>query len=331
MEKIIFFSSAKYERKYFLKTNKKYNFSLKFTTKQLNKKNMKLAKGFNHICIFVNDNAYDKKIIQYLKKINIKSINLRCTGFNNVNLTLTNKHNIKITHVKSYSPQSIAEFTIGLILNLTRKIHHAYQHTISKNFTLDYLVGTNINKKTIGIIGTGTIGKRVIKILKGFEAKIIAFDIIKSPEVEKIGVKYVSLKTIYKKSNIISLHCPYNKENYHMINKKTLKLCKKNLILINTSRGELIDTKAVIKYIKNKKIQSLGLDVYEYEKKVFFQNKFNKIIQDDNLNLLLSFNNVLLTSHQAFLTKESLINISKITLNNIYKISSNKKCLNIIK
>ncbi len=330
MKNIIFFSSNNYDKKYFNKANKKFNFKLKFEKKQLNLKTVNLAKNYNHICIFVNDNANDPKIIKSLKNLNIKTIALRCTGFNNVDLNLTKKNNIKVINVKKYSPQSIAEFTVGLILNLNRKIHLSYQYTKNKNFSLENLIGNNIYNKTIGIIGTGQIGYKVIKILKGFDANIIAYDLIESEKIKNLGIKYYNLEEIYKKSDIISLHCPYNKDTHNMINKKSLKLFKKNSMLINTSRGELINTNDIIEAIKNENIGSLGIDVYENEKEFFFKNKFNNIIKDDNLNLLLSYNNVIITGHQAFLTKESLIKISNITLNNISKIILNKKCLDFL-
>ncbi len=326
MNKIIFYSSQKYEIKYFNKINKKYNFKITYTKKPFNKHTINKAKGFNYICIFVNDNIKTEKIINKLKKFNIKVIALRCTGYNNVNLQLAKKNNIKVINVKSYSPESIAEYTLGLILTLNRKIHISYQNTKNKNFSLNNLIGFNLKNKTIGIIGTGKIGKIIIKLLKNFDTKILAFDIIKSKEIYNFGAKYTSIENIYKYSDIISLHCPYNKESHHMINKNSIKKMKKNVMLINTSRGELLKTKDIIKAIKNKKIGSLGIDVYDNEKKYFFQNKSNKIIKDDNLNLLLSYPNVLITGHQAFLTKEALINIAKITLNNIYKISLNMKC-----
>ncbi len=326
MNKIIFYSAQKYEIKYFNKINKKYNFKIYYTKKQLNKYTVKKSKGFKYICIFVNDNIKKKEIVNKLKKFNIKIVALRCTGHNNVNLQLLKENNIKVINVKSYSPESIAEFTLGLILSLNRKIHLSYQNTKNKNFLLNNLVGFNLKNKTIGIIGTGKIGLIVIKLLQNFGTKILAFDIIQSKEVLNLGIKYTSLKKIYKYSDIITLHCPYNKESHHMINKQSIKKMKRKVMIINTSRGELLKTKDVIKAIKNKKIGSLAIDVYDNEKKYFFQDKSNKIIIDDNLNLLLSYNNVLITGHQAFLTKEALINIAKKTLNNIYKISLNLKC-----
>ncbi len=326
MEKIIFFSSQKYEIKYFNKINKKYKFQITYTKKKLNKYTVNKTKGFKYICIFVNDNVKNIEIIKKLKKFKIKLIALRCTGFNNVNLKLLKKNKIKVINVKSYSPESIAEYTLGLILNLSRKIYLSYQNTKNKNFKLNNLVGFNLKNKTIGIIGTGKIGKIVIKLLKNFHVKILAFDIIKTNEILKYGAKYTSIQNIYKYSDIISLHCPYNKENHNMINKKVIKKMKKKVIIINTSRGELINTKDIINAIKEKKIGSLGIDVYDKEEKYFFKNYSNKIIKDKNLNLLLTYKNVLITAHQAFLTKEALINISKITLKNIYKISQNLKC-----
>ncbi len=330
MNKILFYSTQKYEIKYFNKINKKFNFYIKYTKKQLNKKTVKLSKGYNYICIFVNDNAKNKEIIYKLKKYNIKIIALRCTGFNNVNIKLANKNKIKVINVKSYSPRSIAEYTLSLILNLNRKIHIAYQNSKNQNFKLNNLIGFNMYKKTIGIIGTGKIGQELIKILKGFKMKIIAFDIIKYPIIEKYGAKYTSLNKIYKYSDIITLHCPYNKNNHHMINYDNIKKMKKNVLIINTSRGELIDSKSLIKAIKNKKIKGIAIDVYENEKNIFFKNNTNKIIKDNIFNILMSYYNVLITGHQAFLTKEALINISKTTLNNINKISLNKICKDLI-
>ncbi len=324
MEKIIFYSAQKYEIKYFIKANKKYNFYLTFIKKQLNEKTVKLCKDYHHVCIFVNDNAINENIINTFKEYNIKTILLRCTGHNNVNILLAKKYNINIMNVPYYSPESIAEYTISMILNLSRKIHIAYQYTKNKNFLVDDLVGFNISNKTIGIIGTGRIGTKVIQILQGFHTKIIAYDIIHSNYIKTLGIKYVTLTELYQKSNIISLHCPYNyKSNYHMINNKSLKKFQKNTMLINTSRGELIDTKAIINALDNGIISYLGLDVYEFERQHFFNNKVNILLKDKYLQLLLSYNNVLLTSHQAFLTKEALTIIANTTLNNVYQNITN--------
>ncbi len=331
MNKILFYSAQKYEIKYFNKINKKFNFYIKYTKKKLNEKTVKLSKGYNFICIFVNDDVNKKSIINKLKKYNIKVIALRCTGYNNVDIKLTNKNKIKVINVKSYSPRSIAEYTLSLILNLNRKIHIAYINSKNKNFDLNNLIGFNMYKKTIGIIGTGKIGQELIKILKGFKMKILAFDIIKYNEIKKYGAKYTSLNKIYKYSDIITLHCPYTKNNHHMINYNNIKKMKRNVLIINTSRGELINSKDIIKAIKNKKIKGIAMDVYENEKNIFFKNNINKNIKDNIFNSLISFNNVLITGHQAFLTKESLINISKITLNNIKKISLNQFCKDLIK
>ncbi len=330
MNKILFYSSKKYEIKIFNKINKKFKFKIKYYKKSLNIKTVKKSKGFNHICIFVNDNAYDSNIIKKIKKYNIKTIALRCTGFNNVNLNLTKKYNIKVINVKSYSPRSIAEYTLGLILNLSRKIYISYKNSKNQNFDLNNLIGFNLYKKTIGIIGTGKIGQKLIKILQGFKMKILVFDIIKYPIIKKYNAKYTSLNFLYKNSDIITIHCPYNKNNHYMINYKNIIKMKKNVIIINTSRGELINSKSIIKAIKKNKIGAIAMDVYEKEKNIFFKNKYNKIIKDDTFNILLSYNNVLITGHQAFLTKESLLEISKITLNNIKKISLNKKCKDYI-
>ncbi len=330
MKKILFYSAQKYEIKIFNKINKKYKFNIKYTKKQLNENTIKKCKNYNHICIFVNDNINNEKIVKKLHIYKITTIALRCSGFNNVNLQLTKKYNIKVINVKYYSPRSIAEYTLSLILNLNRKIYLSYQNTKNRNFKLNNLIGFNMSNKTIGIIGTGQIGMELIKILQGFNMNILAFDIIKSSKINKYNAKYTSLNYLYKNSDIITLHCPYTKDNYHMINKKSINKMKKNVIIINTSRGELIDSKEIIKSIKNKKIGSIAMDVYEYEKNIFFYDKSNKIIKDDILNILLSYNNILITPHQAFLTKESLINICNQTLNNIYNIINNKPCINTI-
>ncbi len=330
MNKIFFFSAKKYEIKYFNLINKKYFFKIKYIKESINIDNIYKVKNYNHICVFVNDDLKSSEIIYKLKEFNIKTIALRCAGYDNVNLELAKKLNIKIVNVKSYSPESIAEYTLGLMLNLTRKIYKSYQYTKNQNFELNNLIGYNLKNKTIGIIGTGKIGINVIKLLKNFNTNILAFDIIKNKKIYKYNAKYTSLDNIYKKSDIISLHCPYNNSTHYIINKNSIKKMKKGVIIINTSRGELLNTKEIIKYIIKKKIGALGIDVYENEKKYFFKNKSNKIIKDNNLNLLLSYHNVLLTGHQAFLTHESLKNIAKITLKNIKKILSNEKCENII-
>lgn len=327
--KIAVFDSKPYDIESFDSMNKNYNFNIKYFKNHLNEDTVSLTKGFDVVCVFVNDHL-SKQIIDTLKENNIKLIALRCAGYNNVDLTAAYKK-VHVVRVPAYSPYAVAEHAASLILTLNRKTHKAYYRTRDNNFNINGLLGFDMHGKTAGIIGTGKIGKILINILKGFGMHVLAADNYPDKVFAKEkNIKYVELEELYEKSDIISLHCPLTKETYHMIDEQSIKKMKPGVMIINSSRGQLIDTKALIDGLKSKKIGSAGLDVYEEESEYFFEDLSGEIVDDDVLARLLTFNNVLITSHQAFFTKEALENISTTTFNNIKDYFSNKELINEI-
>lgn len=315
-KKIIFFDTKPYDQLFFDKTNEDFNFSFKYLTDHLNAQTADFAKGCDVVCAFVND-TIDKATIEKLKKHKIDLIALRCAGYNNVDLDAA-FNSMHVVRVPGYSPYAVAEHGAALMLSLNRKIHKAYYRTHDGNFSINGLLGFDLYGKTAGIIGTGQIGKCFIDIAKGFGMKVLAFD--KFPDekyAKEKNITYTDLETLYCKSDVISLHAPLTQESHHMINKETISLMKKDVMLINTSRGGLINTKDLIDALKKKQIGSAGLDVYEEESEYFFEDFSSSIIGDDILARLLTFPNVLITSHQGFFTKEALTNIAETTLNNI--------------
>jgi D-lactate dehydrogenase len=327
--KIAFFDAKPYDVNSFDEINRQYGFSVKYFEEHLNERTVIFTKDFNVVCAFVNDNISDK-IIRLLKDNGIKLIALRSAGYNNVDLDAA-FGNIHVVRVPSYSPYAVAEHSVALMLSLNRKIHKAYNRTHESNFSINGLLGFDMHGKTAGVIGTGKIGKILIGILKGFGMKILAHDKYSDTGFAKeSGFEYVDLDTIYRESDIISLHCPLTKDSFHLINKDSLSKMKRNVMIINTSRGQLIDTKALIDSLKSKNIGSAGLDVYEEESEYFFEDFSNQVMSDDVLARLLSFNNVLITSHQAFFTKEALHNIAETTMNNIRDFFEGKELVNEI-
>ena len=306
--KIAFFDTKKFDIDSFEKY--KGNNEYKFYDTRLTKDTVYLASSYEGICIFVND-IVDKDVIDKLVEYGIKIILLRCAGYNNIDLEYCYKK-IHVFRVPAYSPYAVAEHTMAMLLSLNRKIHKAYIRTRNFNFDIQGLVGFDLKDKTIGVIGTGKIGKTFIDICKGFKMNIIAYDAYKSD-----GINYVSLDYLLANSDIISLHCPLTSKTYHMINSKSISLMNKKPIIINTSRGGLINTKDLISAIKTKQISGACLDVYEEESNVFFKDYSSEIIEDDTLLELISLPNVIVTSHQAYLTKEALENIASTTLDNI--------------
>ncbi|MGL5233553.1 MAG: 2-hydroxyacid dehydrogenase, partial [Empedobacter falsenii] len=271
------------------------------------------------VCVFVNDKV-NRQVIEILAKKGVKIIALRCAGFNNVDLEAAKEFGIKICRVPAYSPEAVAEHTMAMLLTLNRKTHKAYNRVREQNFALNGLLGFNLFQKTIGIVGTGKIGKAFINIAKGFGCKIIAYDLYPDQELMNNGVEYVELDKLFKTSDIISLHCPLTPENHYMINQETIAMMKDGVTIINTSRGGLINTHEAIEALKNHKIGYLGIDVYEQEEKLFFKDLSAEIIQDDMIQRLMSFPNVLVTAHQAFFTQEALEQISEITMRSISEI-----------
>ena len=315
---IAFFDAKPYDIKSFNEINIDYNFNIKYFENKLNPDTAIQAKGYNIVCAFVND-TISKNVIDTLKMNDIKLIALRCAGYNNIDLQYAYKR-IHTVRVPAYSPYAIAEHTMALILTLNRKIHKAYYRTRDNNFNINGLVGFDLHNKTVGVIGTGKIGKIFINILKGFGVNILAYDLYPDNDfAKKVGFKYVDLDTMYKESDIISLHCPLTSETYHLINKKSINKMKNHVMIINTGRGQLINTQDLIDALKKSKVGYAGLDVYEEESEYFFEDYSNQILDDDVLARLLTFPNVIITSHQGFFTHEALKTIAQTTLENIKK------------
>ncbi|WP_455487772.1 2-hydroxyacid dehydrogenase [Haemophilus sp.] len=327
--KIAIYSTKSYDRKYIELINAKYNFDLEFFDFMLNESTARLAEHCEVVCIFVNDNG-SRKVLEKLAALGVKIVALRCAGFNNVDLKAAQELGIQVVRVPAYSPEAVAEHTIGLMMTLNRRIHRAYQRTREANFSLEGLIGFNMHGRTVGVIGTGKIGIAVMRILKGFGMNILAYDPFKNTVVEELGGQYVELDELYAKSHVITLHCPATPENYHLLNREAFAKMKDGVMIVNTSRGSLIDTQAAIDALKQRKIGALGMDVYENERDLFFEDKSNEVIQDDIFRRLSSCHNVLLTGHQAFLTEEALTNIADVTLSNVYKLKSDKVCENIV-
>ncbi|MGE3919958.1 MAG: 2-hydroxyacid dehydrogenase [Gammaproteobacteria bacterium] len=321
--KVAIFSTHHFEKPYLDLAVKKYPHEITYFDINLLAQTAQNAKGFDAVCCFVSDQL-NKDTIKILAKLGVKIISLRSAGFNHVDLQAAKEANITVTRVPAYSPYAVAEFAVGLILSLNRKIHKAYNRTREHNFSLDGLLGFDLHGSTIGVIGTGKIGSVFSKIMLGFGCKVLATDPIENPDCLQIGVQYVSLQELCKKSDVISLHCPYTPKTKHLINANTLELMKPGVMIINTGRGALIDTKAVIKGLKTQKIGYLGLDVYEEEENLFFRDLSEVIITDDIFMRLLTFPNVLITGHQAFFTKQALNNIELTSLANITAFEQSK-------
>lgn len=326
--KVAFFDTKIYDIETFTKINTNDKIKIKFYNEKLNINTAIMAKGYEVVCVFVNDDL-NKEVIKLLSENGLKYIVLRCAGYNNIDLSAAAKYNIKVARVPAYSPYSIAEHALALIFTLNRKTHKAYFRTRDGNFNINGLMGFDLHNKTIGVIGTGRIGQIFISIVSGLGMNILAYDPFPNEELKK-RVKFVELDELYKNSDIISLHCPLTKDTYHLINEKSINKMKDNVMLINTSRGKLIDTQAVINSLKDKKIGSAGLDVYEEEGDYFFEDLSHEVIEDDVLARLLTFSNVLITSHQGFFTREALDNIAESTFENIIKFSNGEENKNEI-
>lgn len=314
--KVAFFSTQVYDSVFFEKYNADFGYELDFFDIQLNEQTVKLISNAEVVCVFVND-VVNESVIRQLAEKKVQIIALRCAGFNNVDLEAAKKYNLKVCRVPAYSPEAVAEYAMAMILTLNRKTHKAYNRVREQNFSLNGLLGFDLHGKTVGIVGTGNIGKAFARIVKGFGCKVLAFDLVPDSELERIGVSYVSLETIFKESNVISLHCPLNEKTKYLINEKSLSMMKDHVMIINTSRGALIQTLDVIHALKSGKVGYLGIDVYEQEEKLFFTDHSGDIIQDDAIQRLMSFPNVLVTAHQAFFTDEALTQIALVTFNNI--------------
>ncbi|MDB2356229.1 2-hydroxyacid dehydrogenase [Pseudoalteromonas sp.] len=321
---IALFSSQKYEHPFFdACIENQPSIALSYIEQSLTEQSAVLCKGFDAVCVFVND-VVNEAVIKQLAEHGVKCILLRCAGFNNVDLAAAKKHGIKVCRVPAYSPEAVAEHCIALMLTLNRKTHKAYNRIREDNFDLNGLLGFNLFKKTIGIIGCGKIGKALVNILNGFGAHVLVCD----PYAEQGDYTLCDLDTLLNQSDVISLHCPLNEQTHHLIDEHAFSKLKQSVMLINTSRGALVDSKACISALKSKKLGYLGLDVYEQESELFFKDRRDEIMQDDIFSRLVSFPNVLVTGHQGFFTKEALTEIAQTTINNAIEFANNQPLSN---
>ena len=326
--KIAFFGTKPYDRESFDQANEAYGFDIRYFKGHLTPESAILAQGAAAVCIFVNDTA-DAAAIHALKEQGVPLIALRCAGFNNVDLEAAARDGITVVRVPAYSPYAVAEHAVALMLALNRKIHRAYWRTRDGNFALHGLMGFDMHGKTAGIIGTGKIARILIRILRGFGMEVLGYDLYPDEAfAREAGMRYVTLDELYAQSDIISLHCPLTEQTRYLIDSSAIERMKPGVVLINTGRGQLIHSQALIDGLKEKKIGAAGLDVYEEEGDYFYEDKSDKIIDDDTLARLLSFNNVIVTSHQGFFTREALANIAETTLSNIRDFTEGRPLAN---
>ena len=314
--KVAFFDTKPYDRKSFDEANQNFGFELTYFEARLNPASAKMAAGFDVVCAFVNDDI-GKETIQVLAEEKVQMIAMRCAGYNNVDLAAA-YGKLVVVRVPGYSPYAVAEYALAMYMTLNRSLHRAYNRVRENNFSINGLIGSDLRGKAVGIIGTGKIGLVFAEVLQGYGVRILAYDMYPNKAAaEKLHIEYVPLETLYRESDVISLHCPLTRENVHMINREAIAMMKPGVYIINTSRGKLIDTAALIEALKHGKIGGACLDVYEEEGDYFFEDRSDGPIIDDVLARLLTFPNVLVTSHQAFFTREAVRNIANVTLENI--------------
>ncbi|MCC3426118.1 MAG: 2-hydroxyacid dehydrogenase [Microcoleus sp. PH2017_01_SCD_O_A] len=326
--KVAVFSTKSYDRTFLTAANADEH-ELVFFEPRLNLETSVLAAGFPAVCAFVND-SLDAKTLETIAQNGVRLLALRSAGFNHVDLAAARDLGLTLVRVPAYSPYAVAEHAVAMILSLNRKIHRAYNRVREGNFALDGLLGFDLYGKTVGIVGTGKIGALTAKILHGFGCRLLGYDVSPNPDCLALGMEYVALAQLFANSDIVSLHCPLIPETYHLIGAEAIGQMKPGMMLINTSRGQLIDTKAVTKGLKSGRIGYLGLDVYEQETDLFFEDLSNQVIQDDVFQRLLTFPNVLITGHQAFFTEEALQNIAETTIGNITDFEQGRTCPNQI-
>ena len=323
------FSTRSYDRKFLEVANAAYGHAMTFLEPRLTLETAPLAREFEAVCAFVNDRL-DAEVLAVLAGSGVRLIALRSAGFNHVDLVAARALGLTIVRVPAYSPYAVAEHTVGLILSLNRKLHRAYARTREANFSLEGLLGFDLHGRTVGIIGTGRIGSVFAKIMGGFGCRRLAYDPFPNPECVAMGVEYVTLLELFRASDIVSLHCPLTPTTHHLINGEALKQLKPGAMLINTSRGALVDTRAVIAALKSGQLGYLGLDVYEEEADLFFEDLSEQVMQDDVFSRLLTFPNVMITGHQGFFTQEALHNIMETTLKNITAFERGEGEMNMV-
>ncbi len=314
----------------FLDTANGGHHELHYTTAQLDQQTAALAQGYDAVCLFVNDRA-DALVMERLATLGVRMIAQRSTGFNNLDLVAAEQHGITCMRVGYYSPYAVAEFAVALLQTLNRRIHRAYNRTREFNFRLAGLLGHDIHGRTVGVIGTGKIGAIFARIMSGFGCPVLAYDVTQNPECLDLGVQYVALDELLRKADIISLHVPLLPQTHHLINATTLALMKPGVMIVNTSRGGLIDTEALITAIQLGKIGAVGLDVYEEEEGKFFRDLSDQVMNDEVLARLMTFPNVLITGHQAFFTHEAMSTIAATTIRNLTDFEAGRSSENVLR
>lgn len=324
------FSTKPYDEVFFREVNEKgFGQALDFFEPRLSEQTAPIAAGFPGVCAFVNDDL-SRAVLERLARGGTRLIALRCSGFNNVDLTAIDELGLTVARVPAYSPHAVAEHTVGLILGLNRKIYRSYNRVRELNFALNGLLGFDLHGRTVGVVGTGKIGSIFARIMLGFGCEVVAFDVNVNEDLAERGVEYVALEELFRRSNIISLHCPLIPQTHHMIDQAAVEQMTEGVMLINTSRGGLIDSQCLIPNLKSGKIGYLGLDVYEEEADLFFEDLSTRVVQDDLFARLLTFPNVLITGHQAFFTDTALRRIAETTLNNVREFERTGGCRNVV-
>ncbi|CAN5519211.1 2-hydroxyacid dehydrogenase [soil metagenome] len=315
--RVAVFSTKAYDRRFLDEANRDFGHGIDYFEARLDASTAALAQGYPAVCVFVNDRV-DISVLQTLAQGGTRLVALRCAGYNNVDLEAAERLNVDVVRVPAYSPEAVAEFTIGLILALDRNIPRAWNRVRENNFSLDGLIGRNLSGRTVGVVGTGRIGALVARTLRlGFGSTVLASDLVEDPALTAIGVRYVDVDTLLRQADLISLHCPLTPATRHLIDADRLAGARPGVMIVNTSRGALIDTAALIESLKSRQVGGVALDVYEQEADLFFEDLSNEIIQDDVFQRLLTFPNVLVTGHQAFLTQEALSAIAQATLGSL--------------
>ena len=331
--RIAFFDTKPYDRAFFEEENRKYGFDITYFEAKLRPRTASVTAGFDAVCAFVNDEL-DGDVMEQLHKNGVRIVAMRCAGYNNVNLKVACQYGIPVVRVPQYSPYAVAEYALALLMTLNRKIHRAYNRVREGNFSIGGLMGFDLRGKTIGVIGTGKIGRTFIGLLRGFGMRVLASDPFPDEQAAReLAFDYVPLETLFRKSDIVSLHCPLTPENVHMVNAQTIAMMKPGVVLVNTSRGHLIDSAALVDALKSGRIGAAGLDVYEEETDYFFEDRSDRAVLDDILARLMTFPNVIVSSHQAFFTREAEHNIAETTMRSLDAFANGRKledaiCLN---
>lgn len=325
--RVAFFSTKSYDREFFGAANARFGHQLTYFEPRLDAQTVSMVEQVDAVCVFVNDRV-DRPVLEHLASAGVRSVALRCAGYNNVDVEIAARLGIRLVRVPEYSPHAVAEHSIGLMLALNRHLHRAYNRVRDGDFRLAGLLGFDLHGRTVGVVGTGRIGECICRILRGFGCDVMASDPRVNQECINLGVTYVSRDELFERSSILFLQCPLIKETYHLIDADAIERMPEGVMLINTSRGAVIDTRAVIDGLKAGKVGALGIDVYEEEDKLFFEDRSQGVIDDDVFARLLTFPNVLITGHQGFFTREALQNIADVTLGNLTMLESQQPCPN---